>query len=127
MADDRRALVQGATDVFTITLRDRRKGWLITHAERLRSVVRDVRGLRPFAIAAIVVLPDHSHPVWTLPAGDADFPGRRRAIKAGFTPALTRQGVAVVRDSPGAAIGSRVALVSASASKPTAVGRNHRR
>src|ERR1700712_3409985 len=39
---------------------------------------------RPFHIDAWVVLPDHMHCLWTLPPGDADFPLRRRMIKAGF-------------------------------------------
>ncbi len=101
MVNYRRALVPGATYFFTVTLRDRRKDWLIAHVDSLRAVVRGVRRQRPFAIDAIVVLPDHLHAVWTLPAGDADFPGRWRAIKAGFTRALTRDGVPLIRDRRG--------------------------
>jgi putative transposase len=101
MVNYRRALVPGATYFFTVTLRDRRKDWLIAYVDQLRAVVRDVRRQRPFAIGAIVVLPDHLHAVWTLPAGDADFPGRWRAIKAGFTRALTRDGVPLVCDRRG--------------------------
>ncbi len=86
MVNYRRALVPGATDFFTVTLRDRRKRYLLDHADVLRAVVRDVRRQRPFAIDALVVLPDHLHALWTLPAGDADFPGRWRAIK-GVSPA----------------------------------------
>lgn len=101
MVNYRRALVPGATYFFTVTLRDRRKEWLTAYVDQLRVVVRDVRRQRPFAIDAIVILPDHLHAVWTLPAGDADFPGRWRAIKAGFTRALTRNGVPLVRDRRG--------------------------
>jgi putative transposase len=35
-----------------------------------------------------VVLPDHMHCVWTLPEGDADVPGRWRAIKIAFSKSL---------------------------------------
>lgn len=101
MVNYRRALVPGATYFFTVTLRDRRKEWLTAYVDQLRVVVRDVRRQRPFAINSIVILPDHLHAVWTLPAGDADFPGRWRAIKAGFTRALTRDGVPLVRDRRG--------------------------
>ena len=34
------------------------------------------------------VLPDHMHCLGTLPQDDADFPGRRRAIKTGFAKSL---------------------------------------
>jgi putative transposase len=44
-----------------------------------------VRARTPFHIDAWVVLPDHMHCVWTLPKGDADFPGRWRAIKKAFS------------------------------------------
>jgi len=39
----------------------------------LRAAFRTVRARHPFAIDAIVVLPDHLHAIWTLPHGDADF------------------------------------------------------
>ena len=35
-----------------------------------------------------MVLPDHMHCVWTLPEGDADVPGRWRAIKIAFSKSL---------------------------------------
>lgn len=40
---------------------------------------------RPFALDAIVVLPDHLHFIWTLPSGDSDFATRWRLIKTWFT------------------------------------------
>ena len=42
----------------------------------------------PFHIDAWVVLPEHLHCLWTLPEGDADFPGRWQAIKTAFTKSL---------------------------------------
>ena len=46
------------------------------------------RSQEPFTINAIVVLPEHLHCIWTLPAGDADFSSRGHAIKARFTRAI---------------------------------------
>jgi putative transposase len=85
MVDYRRSRVPGATYFFTVTLRDRRSNWLTAHVDLLRLVFRSVRHKHPFAIDAMVVLPDHLHTIWTLPPGDADYSGRRRAIKAGFS------------------------------------------
>ncbi|MCX5901555.1 MAG: transposase, partial [Proteobacteria bacterium] len=39
----------------------------------------------PFAIDAIVVLPDHLHCIWTLPGGDVNFTSRWGLIKKEFT------------------------------------------
>jgi putative transposase len=52
-------------------------------------------------IDAVVVLPDHLHTVWTLPAGDADYSGLWRAIKARFSRSLARSGVPLARDRRG--------------------------
>jgi len=46
---------------------------------------------RPFHIDAWVVLPDHMRCQWTRPEGDADFSGRMREIKAGFTRRVARK------------------------------------
>ncbi len=35
-----------------------------------------------------LLLPDHLHCIWTLPAGEADFSSRRHAIKARFARAI---------------------------------------
>ena len=101
MVNYRRARVPGATYFFTVTLRDRRKDWLTAHAELLRSSFRRVRRQRPFAIDAVVVLPDHLHTIWTLPPGDADYSGRWRAIKAVFSRNLSDLGVPLVRNRRG--------------------------
>jgi putative transposase len=57
----------------------------------LRDAVRTELARRPFHILAWVVLPDHMHCQWTLPEGDADFSGRMRDIKAGFTRRIARR------------------------------------
>jgi putative transposase len=61
---------------------------LVTQIQALRDAVRQVRRHAPFHIDAWVVLPDHMHCLWALPAGDGDFPGCWRAIKTAFAKAL---------------------------------------
>ena len=65
-----------------------RSDLLVTQIDILRNAVRRVRAGTPFRIDTWVVLPDHLHCLWTLPQGDADFPGRRRAIKSAFVKCL---------------------------------------
>ncbi len=103
MVGYRRDNTPGGTFFFTVALRDRHAALLVDHYPLLRGALRTVRDARPFAIAALVVLPDHLHAVWTLPDADADYPGRWRAIKAAFVRALTRNGVRVRRNRRGEA------------------------
>lgn len=86
-----RPQISGARVFFTVTLANRGGSLLIDEVERLREAVAVTRAERPFAIDAWVVLPDHMHCIWTLPAGDADFSTRMGAIKARFTRAVTRR------------------------------------
>jgi putative transposase len=81
----RRNLVPGGTFFFTVTLLDRRSRVLIERIAALRTAFRVARKERPFAIDAVVILPDHLHVVMTLPPDDADFSGRWRRIKGIFT------------------------------------------
>jgi putative transposase len=92
MVHYRRARIPGATYFFTVTLRDRRSDLLVRRVDLLRQVFRGVRHKLPFAIDAVVILPDHIHTIWTLPPADADYSGRWRAIKAGFSRAGSRWG-----------------------------------
>jgi putative transposase len=87
-----RPKVTGATVFFTVALADRRSSLLVERIEDLREAVRRTRAERPFRIEAWVVLPDHFHCVWSLPAGDADFSTRMGAIKARFSRACGRAG-----------------------------------
>lgn len=92
MPNYRRLFVPGGTYFFTVNLRDRRQNLLIDHIEELRAAWRETQGRWPFETVAAVVLPDHLHFVWRLPAEDKNFSTRIRLIKAGFTERLpTRQ------------------------------------
>jgi putative transposase len=88
MPDYRRNRMPGGTYFFTVNLLERNSTLLVTHIDALREAVRKVRARHPFHINAWVVLPDHMHAVWTLPAEDADYSGRWRSIKIAFAKAL---------------------------------------
>jgi putative transposase len=62
---------------------------------------RIARHERPFAIDAIVILPDHLHSIWTLPPDDSDFSGRWKRIKAHFTHSLVAASAPVARHHNG--------------------------
>ena len=91
MVNYRRDHTPGATWFFTVNLADRRSDLLVREIDHLRSAVRRVRKDWPFRIEAWVVLPDHMHAIWTLPAGDHDFSTRWRLIKSHFSRGLPRQ------------------------------------
>ena len=97
----RRNRVPGGTYFFTVTLRDRSSDLLVRYIDSLRHAFRTTRRERPFLLDAIVILPDHLHTLWTLPAGDADYAGRWRALKSRFTHSLQTQGVPLQADARG--------------------------
>lgn len=84
----RRKFVPGATYFFTVTLADRRRTVLTDNIDPLRAAFRETRLRHPFAIEAVVVLPDHLHAIWTLPEGEGDFAVRWSLIKASFSRSL---------------------------------------
>ena len=76
----------GGTFFFTVVTHQRRP--LLTSAaarDVLRIAMQQVKTTRPFRIEASVLMPDHLHCIWTLPADDTDFSTRWRLIKAKFT------------------------------------------
>jgi putative transposase len=97
MVKYRRNFLPGGTFFITATLADRRSRMLVEHIEPLRSAMRLTRRRYPFALDAIVILPDHLHVVMTLPEADADFSIRWSLIKRRFTRAVVSAGVPVVR------------------------------
>ena len=91
MPNYRRAYHPGGTWFFTVNLLERHgNDLLVREIDRLRTVVRRVRELHPFTIDAWVVLPEHMHCIWTLPAGESDFSMRWRLIKALFSRSLPK-------------------------------------
>jgi putative transposase len=85
MVSYRRNGVPGATYFFTATLRERTSAALTDSIAVLGMALRECRRRHPFSLAAIVVLPDHIHCIWTLPEEDADYSTRWRLVKAFFT------------------------------------------
>ncbi len=69
MVQYRRNCVSGGTYFFTATLRDRYLMTLVEYVDVLRTAMARTLRERPFAIDAMVVLPEHLHAVWTLPSG----------------------------------------------------------
>lgn len=85
MPNYRRLFVPGATYFFTLNLRDRRRRLLTEEIASLRASWADICASHPFETVAAVVLPEHTHFIWRLPAEDADYPTRIRLLKSGFT------------------------------------------
>lgn len=86
MTEYRRAKFEGATYFFTVNCLQRKANRiLVEHIDLLRESFHKVKTDHPFHIDAIVILPDHLHCLWTLPAGDADYKTRWALIKAGFS------------------------------------------
>lgn len=86
MPNYRRARSEGATWFFTVVTAQRRRILATEHAVSvLRQSVAAARRQKPFHVDAWVVLPDHTHAIWTLPPGDRDFSSRWGLIKAGFS------------------------------------------
>lgn len=82
MSHYRRANKAGASYFFTVVTY-RRQPFLCDDDMRLalRHAIEKVRANYPFTIDAWVLLPDHLHTIWTLPANDANFPLRWQLIK----------------------------------------------
>ena len=86
MPNYRSARSAGATWFFTVVTARRRRFLADEHAiSILRESVAATLQRMPFHMDAWVILPDHMHAIWTLPAGDRDFSTRWGLIKAGFS------------------------------------------
>ena len=88
MPNYRRNRQPGGTYFFTANLLDRKSQGLVTHIDELRAAVRKTRQLYSFYIDAWVVLPEHLHCIWTLPAHDDDYSSRWQAIKKAFSKSI---------------------------------------
>ena len=93
MPNYRRYFVPGGTYFFTLVTKDRIPLFQSEDARRmLREAIAEEKTKRPFDLAAIVLLPDHLHTIWTLPAGDAAYSLRWAKIKEIFTRKHLRAG-----------------------------------
>ena len=76
----------GGTYFFTLVTCNRRPILCSDLARAcLHEAIATVQRDWPFALVAIVLLPDHLHTVWTLPRGDVRYPIRWKRIKEEFT------------------------------------------
>ena len=102
MPNYRRLRVAGGTYFFTVKLRDPESQLLIEEVSVLREAFRTVMSTHPFVIDAIVIMPNHLHTLWTLPAGDSDYSTRWRQIKAAFSRAMPKgERISASRQSKG--------------------------
>ena len=76
----------GGTFFFTVVTCDRMPILTTPLARKLlRAAISACKEERPFDLDALILLPDHLHALWTLPAADADFSARWGVIKKHFT------------------------------------------
>jgi len=88
----RRAYTKGACYFFTVVTEKRQALFADdVNIKLLRNAFHTVMQKRPFIIDAVVILPDHLHCIWTLPADDADFSTRWRLIKTKFSKQCDKQ------------------------------------
>jgi len=77
---------KGGTYFFTVVTERREPIFREDAAVSLLSkCLTDVDRSHPFAMEAMVVLPDHLHTIWTLPDGDCDFSTRWNLVKGSFS------------------------------------------
>jgi putative transposase len=89
----RRWYQEGGLHFFSLVTCGRRP-FLTTELARqqLRAALKKTQEERRFQIVAIVLLPDHLHCLWQLPAGDDDFSTRWRLVKSRFTIGMLASG-----------------------------------
>ena len=86
MPNYRRAYVPGGSFFFTLVTH--RRAPLFAEARGrtlLGSMFRRCLLKWPFTLNSLVLLPEHLHAIWSLPAGDAEYPKRWGWIKKEFT------------------------------------------
>ncbi len=93
MPNYHRAHVPGGTFFFTVKTEHNSPIFrLKTAVELLGNVIRETQQKWPFTINAMVLLPDHLHTIWTLPAGDTGFSRRWAWLKKEFTKRYLKSG-----------------------------------
>jgi putative transposase len=97
----RRKRVKGGCYFFTVTLQDRSSRLLVEHIAELRDAFQQAKARMPFQVDAIVVLPEHIHAIFTLPAGDDNYSSRWRLIKSIYTQKLLKKGLPLAANGRG--------------------------
>ena len=86
MSQYRRLYECGAHYFFTLVTHQRRPIFSeLNHIRLLNFSINKVKKKYPFALNAMVILPDHLHCLWRLPENDNDFSTRWRLIKRYFS------------------------------------------
>ncbi|HEY8506461.1 MAG TPA: transposase, partial [Gemmataceae bacterium] len=89
----RRSFVPGGTFFFTLVTEGRSELFLEGFARALlRRVIKECRARWPFAIDAMVLLPEHLHSIWTMPLDDWNYSRRWGWIKKEFSKRWLRAG-----------------------------------
>lgn len=90
----RRSIVKGGTFFFTLVTHERRPIFeQPLNAVTWGRAVSEVQRRHPFTVEAEVILPDHVHAIWSLPAGEADYATRIRLVKSAFSRACSVSGL----------------------------------
>jgi len=91
MTNYRRIHVPGATWFFTVNLAERKGNrLLIENIDKLRMAFAYVKQRKPFIMDAVVILPEHLHCIWTLPADDSDISIRWNLLKGHFSRSIEK-------------------------------------
>jgi len=86
MPDYKRWFRAGGTYFFTVITYNRRKIFRAAGARTsLHRAISEVQVSHPFEILGVVLLPDHCHCIWKMPADDNNFSVRWQMIKRRFT------------------------------------------
>jgi putative transposase len=91
MTEYRRYYIPNATWFFTVNLAERKNNrLLVEHIDLLRDCFRYVKQQKSFHVDAIVIMPDHLHCIWTLPADDSNYSIRWNMLKGRFSRAIDK-------------------------------------
>lgn len=77
---------------LTARSRDPSSDLLVSHIDVLRQATRIALQRWPFVVEAAVILPNHLHMLWQLPAGDPSYAKRWRLIRSTFARHVQAQG-----------------------------------
>jgi putative transposase len=86
MSRYQRVYVPGGCYFFTVVTAQRQPIFAdVAAVDILREAFQRVKSKYPFETDAIVIMPDHLHCIWKLPAGDVDYSKRWRLVKTWFS------------------------------------------